>query len=104
MEFTESEHAEEFYGVLAEDDPCLVAQLWLGGQLNGRKLKAATRRCCARGRGHDPALRSDGNVGMSTRKRAVDHSFKHGDERIGGKRVMNIGQALLPALRLQQRQ
>jgi len=39
----------------------------------------------------------------STREGAIHHSLKHGDERISRQWMVDIREALLPALRLEQR-
>ena len=70
-----------------------------------RKTEPPACGCCtAGGSTGAEGLTGRGCVRLSTGKGAVDHPFKHRDERVGGKRVMNVGEALLPALRLQQRQ
>jgi len=45
-----------------------------------------------------------GSFVMSSRERAVDHPFEHRYQGIRGKRVVNVGQALLPALSVQKRE
>src|ERR1035437_2455631 len=60
---------------------------------------------CPAGGGTDsPILLGERYILLRARKSPVHHAFEHGNQRVGGKRVVYIGEALLPALGLQKRQ
>ena len=55
------------------------------------------------GSGAGPVRDDERRAGLRlrARERAINHPFKHGNQGIGRDWVMNVGKALLPALRLQ---
>src|SRR6266567_2620352 len=85
---------------------CSTTRLRLGICASYRKAEATgCSSGAARGSsGGRMLLYVDDRVLLNAGKSTVDHPLKHWDEGVGGQGVMNVGQALLPALRSQKRQ